>query len=117
TSDAACFTIGTKAYTGTGLGNPQQFWEYDATTDSWNRKTDSPGDEYASGFVINNLGYVAGGSDNWSFDPVNNSWSQVAFFVDVRAGGSAFVINGKAYYACGGNGQIGLVNEFWEFTP
>jgi N-acetylneuraminic acid mutarotase len=115
-SDASYFTIGSKAYTGTGLGG-LQFWEYDATADTWNRKTDSPGNGYASGFAINNLGYVAGGEENWSFDPVNNSWSQVAFFVNDRIGGSTFVINGKAYFACGGNGQIGLVNEFWEFTP
>jgi N-acetylneuraminic acid mutarotase len=79
---ATAFTIGTKAYLGTGFnGNDlKDFWQYDPLKDSWLRLDDFAGGERYAGisFSINNYGYVGMGmsdvrekSDLWKFTPNN----------------------------------------------
>jgi N-acetylneuraminic acid mutarotase len=75
---AACFTIGTKAYVGTGRkgSDKRDFWEYDPTTNLWTQKADLVGiaRNSAVGFSIGTKGYIATGesevttlSDLWEY--------------------------------------------------
>ena len=130
-TDAVAFTIGDKAYVGTGLkfdgtGSLKDFWEYDPNTDKWTKKADFPGaSRYdAVGFSIGNKGYIGTGQslpqiyhkDFWEYDPSTNSWTQIDDF----AGGFRrqmvyFSTQSKGYVA--GGEYEGERFDFWEFDP
>ena len=65
-TSAAIFTIGTKAYMGTGtdIGGIfiNEFWEYDQQTDSWSQKANFP-----------NKGFIGVGED-YNFTGVLDFW-------------------------------------------
>jgi|GEM_PF-744670 len=79
------FSVGNKGYVtlGHSLDPPYTFfnaiWEYDPVIDEWQQLNRFPGmiRAYASDFVINDIGYIVGGTflylplnlDNWSFNP------------------------------------------------
>jgi hypothetical protein len=81
---SAAFTIGDKAFVGTGYGAENEFWQYDAGLDEWTQKANFPGKPRgaAVAFSIGGKGYVGLGfadearfSDLWEFDPSANRWT------------------------------------------
>lgn len=86
----------------------------------------------AVGFSIGDCGYIGTGIDTaevvrndfWKYDPVLNSWSQIATLPgSVRRNALAFSIGNKGYVGTGINtvnsGDIGstTLNDFWEYNP
>jgi N-acetylneuraminic acid mutarotase len=136
--DAVGFAIGNKGYVGTGDDAPDawagnvlyDFWEYNPVTNTWLQKANYPGGfgagvYFATGFAVNNKGYVCCGKlgasyysqELWQFDPVSNSWVQKAMFPGgVRYGQMSFVVNGKAYVGCGTD-ENWFTSDFWEYNP
>ena len=103
---------------------------------SFEKKASLPvnGRSSAVGFAINGKGYVALGrnstgqslNDCWKYDPVNDSWTEVAPFPDsARVKAVAAVVNGKAYVglgfyqekANGMNNEAGILKGFWMYNP
>jgi N-acetylneuraminic acid mutarotase len=111
----ANFVIGNKGYT--GAGGDIKFWEYDPVQDSWSSKAPKVGFGLA-GCSLNGRGYFLGldQGNSGMYNPQSNSWSPVAFYGN-RGSGTAFTLDSKIYFASGGNGKDGLLNDFWEFTP
>ncbi|HLF35255.1 MAG TPA: IPT/TIG domain-containing protein [Cyclobacteriaceae bacterium] len=136
--EATGFSIGSKAYLIGGAlclycsnDLSDDVWEYDASSDQWKQLNNFPGSKrYASaGFSINGKGYILGGAgeanaghinrlnDMWEYDPITDTWTQLAYFPgESRAQAVVFVINGKAYYGTG-HGIEGFFKDFWEFDP
>jgi N-acetylneuraminic acid mutarotase len=129
---AVCFTIGTKAYVGTGYNVPtpligtKDFWEYNPSTDTWLQKADFAGTArgYAIGFSIGTKGYIATGMDSagllkdlWEYDSGNDTWTQKADFLGTaRYGAVGFSIGNKGYIGTGSD-TTGNLNDFWEYNP
>ncbi|MCD8185426.1 MAG: galactose oxidase [Rikenellaceae bacterium] len=137
-SSAVAFTIGDKAYVGTGYSgrnaDPQKrindFWVYDGT--SWSQLNPFPGPSRnrAVGFSIGNYGYVGLGSteddeffsDFYKFDPSGDNgkgtWTKLAddaFPGTARHSAVAFSVNGYGFVGCGSDGS-GL-KDFYRFDP
>src|SRR5438874_968214 len=89
--EAVSFTIGNKAYIGTGYqsgsANLKDFWEYNQATDTWTQKADFAGSGryLGSGFSIGNKGYIVCGihlpsytfsNDLWEYDPSTDVWTE-----------------------------------------
>lgn len=100
-----------------------------AQTDYWTQKANLPGASRVAGagFSVEGKGYVGFGYnfslpqsflyDMWQYDPVNDSWTQVASFPDSgRSGASGFTIGTKGYIF-GGYGNGSVQNELWEYDP
>lgn len=140
---AVAFTIGKKAYVGTGAAYPRvlpfeqpsylkDFWEYDPATDRWTRMADFSGNgRYdAVGFSIGNKGYIGTGvsfaegnsggkyqKDFWEYEPLSNSWKQID---DFPGGERLKMIHFSAAtkgYVIGGQGASGDTADFWEYDP
>jgi hypothetical protein len=124
---ATAFTIGNKAYIGTGYnatdGNKKDFWEYDPASDSWIQKADFSGTarRSAAGFSIGSAGYIGTGYDGinftndfWAYNPATDSWMQQANY-----GGS--VTWTAVGFSIGEQGYIGTgesyTKSFWAYTP
>ena len=86
---AVSFTIGEKAYVGTGQDSSNNlltdFWEYDPATNVWTQLQDFAGSarRSAAGFAIGTKGYLGTGFDGasnlldfWEYDPSLNAWNQ-----------------------------------------
>jgi len=112
---SANFVIGNKGYTGAGLDT--KFWEYDPGQDTWSSKSPQGGLGVV-GASLDGFGYFFGldMGKSYRYNQQSDSWSPVAFYGN-RIFGMTFTLNSKIYYASGGNGKDGLVNDFWEFTP
>jgi N-acetylneuraminic acid mutarotase len=129
------FNILNKGYVGMGyhqnINNTVQylndFWEYDASSDSWTQKASLPASVRfaAVGFSIGSKGYVGTGiassnvykKDFWEYDPVSNAWTQKADFGGVGRGHAVgFSISNKGYIGTGGTSST-LFKDFWEYDP
>jgi N-acetylneuraminic acid mutarotase len=125
---AVAFTIGNKAYIGTGGGssfyNSNDFFAYDPALNTFSAIASIPGistKRYSAiGFVLNGRGYVGTGETNpgarlqdfWEYNPINNSWTQKANFgFGVESEAVGFSIGPKGYIA---SGLVGG-NELWEY--
>ena len=132
-SNAVRFVIGNHAYVGTGYeGNTQlqDFWKYDAETNTWTEVAEFPGGvrENAVAFSIDGKGYVGTGSsgpyrstvlhnDFWQYDPSANVWKKVANFGGTaRHRAVAFVINGRGYVTTGED-NASAKKDLWEYNP
>ena len=128
---AVGFSIGNKAYIGTGYSSYSgfcgDFWEYNPSTNTWTRKADFGGEAraYAVGFSIGNKGYIGTGyssysgfcGDFWEYDPSTNTWTQKADFGGgVRQSAVGFSIGIKGYIGTGYDGS-GYFKDFWEYDP
>lgn len=125
---AACFTIGTKAYVGTGgdIG-VNDFWEWDQSNNTWTQKNNFGGSPRrdAVGFSIEQKGYIATGHDPlppyhdydlWEYNPSTDGWTQLEDLpADGRANPVSFVIGNLAYIATGENAP--MYNDLWEYCP
>ena len=101
---------------------------FTARADYWTQKADFGGTArwIATGFSINGKGYIGTGVDNttgprhytddfWEFDPVTNTWTQMATFGGTARWGSvAFSIGAKGYITGGFDGNI-LQQDLWEW--
>lgn len=139
--NAVAFSIGTKAYVGTGFDDAgnynSDFYQYEATNDTWTQVASFPGNkrERAFAFVIDDKAYVAGGLNNdsyttdfFQYNPQNNTWtnleitdsdnSDYADFVAAvqRYDAVAFVMNGKAYIGTGVNAGA-ISKKIYEYDP
>ncbi len=117
----ANFTVDGKGYISCGnkggsLGPfTRELWEYDPSTDTWTEKTSFPGlARYGcTGFELDGKGYAGLGgrkkssgkyayyTDVYSYDPVNDSWAQIADYPAPKNFAVSFTINGKAYVGLG----------------
>jgi N-acetylneuraminic acid mutarotase len=129
-------TIGNKIYTGLGHYNGagpniifDDWWEYDPATNSWSQKADYLGGicYHATGFVMNDLGYVGTGrispsgstlvQNFYKYDAVTNTWVEINSFPGVgRRGAVSFVI-GEYAYVGSGESNFGVVGSFYRFDP
>ena len=150
---AVSFVIDGVAYIGGGFNNDallqgvspngrlNDFWRYDATSDSWKRVADFPGTprSQAVAFALNGKGYVGTGTDGtydlsdfYEFDPnngANGTWTQIADFgytqdqgsasVSKRHGSLGFTVNDgdKDRAFVGGGHFLGDLKDLWEYDP
>ncbi|MDB5012726.1 MAG: type sorting protein [Daejeonella sp.] len=140
--NAVIFSIGSKAYVGTGFGvihegffePTNQFWEYDSETDKWTRKADFAGVSRfgAAGFSIGSKGYIGTGAttadrqernavcDFWEYNPGTDKWTlKSAFKGGVRHGSFGASVNGKGFIGLGfgTTNNVPFKNDLWEFDP
>ncbi len=130
------FTINDKAYI-FGVADDQNsskyigLYEYDPTIGefgTWTRKADLESNDvdgflYASGFTINNKGYIVSGGtassysqEVWEYVPNDDSWTQKAKFEGgQRKYGIGFSINGKGYAGLGSDETNSYHNDLWQF--
>ncbi|RAW00009.1 Kelch repeat-containing protein [Pseudochryseolinea flava] len=122
--NAVTFTIGNKAYVGTGYDGDKynsDFWEYNVSEDSWTEIASFPGEKIESGFafVIGANAYVAGGRNNglynagfWMFNAESRTWTNKAPDDDAsdydefelavaRHDAVAVTVDDQAYVMCG----------------
>ncbi len=126
------FTIGTKAYVGTGYNTANvtqsDLWEWDQTTNVWTQKANINNARFgAASFTLNGFGYVglglsSGGffTDLQRYDPIANTWAPMASLpASGRYGSSSFAINNKGYIACGNMGSAAgsYSTQLWEYDP
>ena len=137
-SNATSFVIGNYAYVGTGVdaqhNRYNDLWRFDPSgTTTWNQEANSPMAPRSSavGFEVGGKGYIGTGydgyfglSDFWQYDPVANSWRQVASLGDVNNGRKvrydavAFGLDAAGFgYVGTGNDGVNFYNDFWRFTP
>lgn len=127
-SDAVVFTIGNKAYVGSGYDGDSRltdFWEYDGDKNNWKSIAEFPGvaRNGAVAFGTDTKGYVGCGYDGinklndfWSYDPQTNTWDSIAEFGgSARYGAVAFSINNKGYVGTGYDGNY--LKDFWQYDP
>lgn len=123
----AGFTIGDKAYIGTGHGsskNKKDFWMYDPCADTWTQKADFGGTArgYAVGFSIGSMGYIGTGYDDsvkkdfYEYNTKTNKWKQKKDFGGAARGlAVGFSIGNKGYIGTGNDGSS-LRRDFWEYN-
>ena len=133
------FSMGSKGYLGTGTyfdGTShyiKDFWEYDASLNTWFKKADFGGTSRsgAVGFSIWSKGYLGTGYDGvgtnttyykdfWEYDPTLNTWTQKTDFGGgERSFSVGFSMGSKGYLGTGyfydGTGH--KYKNFWEYTP
>lgn len=127
-SDAVTFTIGDKAYVGTGYDGSDRlndFWEYDPQLDGWTRKADFPGVRRngAVGFGTDSKGYIGTGYDGvnklkdfYEYDPITDIWDTIPDFGGTaRYGAVAFAIDNQGYVGTGYDGNT--LKDLWEYDP
>ncbi|HYV92675.1 MAG TPA: MopE-related protein, partial [Chitinophagales bacterium] len=130
--NAVGFTIGSKAYLGTGKtaanGYKKDFWEYDPVTNVWTQKANFGGTARykATGFAIGTKGYIGTGYDLngalvksfWEYDPATNTWTQkAAFGGTARQNAVGFSIGSKGYIGTGITAANEYKKDFWEYDP
>src|SRR5690606_41343697 len=106
------FVIDGIGYVGTGLDENEdgtsRFFAYDPESDTWEKKTDFPGEKrgYSVGFAVAGNGYIGSGSDGdvryddfYRYNPRTDSWYSIQPIPVARAEAFAFVINeiGRAH--------------------
>jgi len=120
------FSINGKAYL--GLGSKfgllyKSFWEYDPSISKWEKMPDFPGNLGVTiFFTIGECGYVGGGFDPYSLDPlydfwkfnsITKTWSKVGDIPTKMIGGSESISNGEKGYVL----LEGATDNFWEYNP
>ena len=129
---SVAFTIGGRAYVGTGYDLGNAFWQYDPDGNTWTRRADFPGTARgaAVAFSIGGRGYIATGytaasdsrfSDLWEYDPTADRWTERAPIpAATRDHAAAFAIGQRGYVVggmtCGGP-DCRALSEVWEYDP
>lgn len=121
---ASSFSIGTKAYIGTGYNNQldstlNDFWEWNPVTNIWTQKANFAGQTrgWAVGGSAGGKGYWGLGTDTvalgdfWEYDTSSNSWTQKALFGGAPTGQRACITIGTKLYV------VGKYYDFWEYNP
>ncbi len=131
TARNACagFSVGNKGYLGTGGdagGVTADWYEYDATLNTWAAKASFGGlaRQATISFSIGTKGYVGLGDDGatpfadfWEYDQSLDTWTKKADFPGgPRTTAVGFSIGTKGYVGCGDS--LGLLKkDFWEYNP
>lgn len=127
---AVSFSIGNKAYVGTGrLENgtfSKKIYCYDPLFNSWTQIADLPGlaRRGSVAFTINGKAYVGTGqttsgysADFYEYNPTTNIWTAKAMFPGaVRTSSVAFSIGNFGYVGTG-NTNMGSTNDFYQYNP
>ena len=129
-SAATAFTIGMRAYVGTGFngGFFNDFYEYDHVQNNWTSIAPIPvARAGAVSFAVNGKGYVGTGDgssllkDFWQFDVASNSWSRIADFGGAaRYDAVAFADGNMGYVGTGflASGLSAPVSkDMWQYDP
>jgi hypothetical protein len=105
------------------------FYKFDATTETWSRIADFPGAKRrdAVAFAINGYGYVGTGQgdqgyiykDFYCYDPAADTWKEITFDGESRYGAVSFVIDGAAHVCLGASGsnRSTLSTDHYKFVP
>jgi N-acetylneuraminic acid mutarotase len=104
-------------YTSDNSSGPNQFYEYDFSTDSWilRAEVEDVGFSFGvTGFSINGNGYIRGTSYMYKYNLLSDSWiTDLEGPPGERALSIDFTINGKVYFGTSFSGAYDL----WEFDP
>jgi len=134
------FSIGNKGYLGTGLYETDtsivycnDFWEYDASANSWTQKASFTGLARTGciGLSLGTKGYIGPGrvsdfpdvitNDFWEWNQSTNTWTQLADYPGGTGNGiysgNGFAVNSKIYLGLGGSPNYQAQKDFWEYTP
>jgi hypothetical protein len=106
------------------FSNSKKWWQYDPSTDQWQRKADFPGQNRFLDFAfgLNGKIYLGGGrnisevyfKDFWEYDPASDQWTQKANLPDFAlAHPLGFAHEGKGYTF----GKIGTVLTTFSYDP
>jgi N-acetylneuraminic acid mutarotase len=126
------FTIGNKGYMGTGNPDPRlpnvigDFWEYDATKDTWTQKANLSGQARCRsfGFGTSTHGYLGAGENNvtaklkdfFRYDPATDKWEQMGDFPDPNSRSKGFTFNDNGYVIGGlRSADNSAVNTLYKF--
>lgn len=131
-SGAVTFIINDMAYVGMGYDGDDyfnDFYAYDPDRQLWDDVAPFPGPrrERAVAFSVNGKGYVGLGynrdldteelKDFWEYDPLSDSWSQVADFTGTaRYNAVGFAIGGIGYVGTGYDGDY-YRSDFFSYDP
>ena len=127
-SEAVAFSIGGKAYVGTGKSGTtllKDFWQFDQLTNTWTQIADFGGTARSSavGIAIGTKGYVGTGNDGvakndfWEYEPFTNVWTAKANFAGTaRYGAIGMTMGNKGYIGTGYNGSA-YSNDFFVYDP
>lgn len=133
----ATFTLNERGYIiNQRPGQPVRLWQYNPTTDTWQRRADFPGAARSrgTGFSVGNRGYFGLGTDPdqqglrdiWQYDPATDRWQ---FVTDYPGQGNRYLAvmsaNKRAYLGWGYEAQsttTGAIRQvactdWWEFIP
>jgi len=131
--DATSFIINDKVYMGTGISNGlyiDDFWEFDSQNEVWTRLSDlNEESDYtimrsnATGFAINNLGYITTGYNNstlntaWEYDPSDDTWEEISSLeASFRQDAASFSNGDRAFVLLGRTGTLYL-DDNYELFP
>ncbi len=110
-----------------GSSAAYDMWEYDATADTWTQKSDVPGnlDRNAPiAMILNNQAYVGMGcngagntayTDFYRYDPVSDSYTQLASIPVARDACAHFAIGGTGYVGIGQSG-LSVIQDFYSYN-
>ncbi len=128
-SNAVAFSMGNKAYVGTGKNGTtllNDFWQFDQATNTWTQLANFAGGNRteAVGFAIGSKGYIGTGSDGsnvkndfWEYDPFTNVWTARAAFGGIaRTAAAGFAFDNYGYISTGNNGSVSY-NDLWRYDP
>lgn len=128
------FTLSNEAFVVTGVNieeNKRKMYSYDLEQDDWDDETALGGEtgsglerSSAIGFSAGGYGFVGLGSgiapylnDLWRYDPVTETWSQMADFIgSARRGAIAFSVDHIGFVGLGED-ETGLKNDFYRYNP
>ena len=128
--DGITFTVGNRAYCGTGLSSwfapLGDFYSFDFTSEQWSLEGPLPSGkerQYATGFSDNLYGYVFGGingntylNDLWRYETGAQSWQQMSSLPDSgRSGAAGFFLNGQLFVVGGKTESHSAINEVWSY--
>jgi len=130
-NDTASFMIGGLKKSGTTWVAYDDFWKYNASSDTWIQKGNFPGGKkYGNiSFVIDSIAYVGLGSNQlgvpnqefWAYNIHTDAWTQIADFPgNGRVYSSAMTIGSKGYVGSGVEFVAGnpvYLDDFWEYNP
>lgn len=128
------FSIGTYGYVVTGsdaeYASMDDFYRYDPGTDSWTQMDDFPGTSRGFGYGVEteSKGYLGFGlyynpdtgeeaylNDLWEYDPLTESWTELATCpCQPRIHPAMVAVNGKIYVGLGGS-VFGDLGDWWEY--
>jgi len=114
---------------GADSGRLDDAYKYEAATDSWTTLNPFPGGarSYAYGVATSGKGYIGFGSgrepggplsyynDLWEFDPVTESFRELAPCPCTGRNHPAFVATSDKIFVGLGNGETGNTKDWWEY--
>ena len=128
------FTIDGVGYLMGGANSLDQsfrdFYSYDPSSDTWTKRSSFPGLSRGYSYAVNSetKGYVGFGLnfnpsmgtttylfDWWEYDPVTDSWTELAPFPgSARIHPAMVYLDGNIYMGCGGSSS-GDLGDWWEY--